>query len=64
MIPERLYDVHALETVAARKALGKHRLLGSRELRRACKLLGEPVAGPRVKLLRRLRELVITAALL
>ena len=58
----RLYDVRALEAVAARKASGRHTLLNATQLKRAAHQLGEPLAGSRPKLLRRLRELLLTAA--
>jgi hypothetical protein len=60
--PVRLYDVRALEAVAARKASGRHTLLNATQLKRAAHQLGERIAGSRPKLIRRLRELLLTAA--
>ena len=58
--PHRLYPVKSLEKIAARKAIGKHKLLGSKELRKLGQILGEPVTGSRAKVLRRVRELIVS----
>ena len=51
--PVRLYDVRALEAVAARKASGRHTLLNATQLKRAAHQLGERIAGSRPKLIQR-----------